>query len=63
MEHPIKARAVLHRLNAKMIRYREKEIEIKETLLAPMDQHKFPYANTCEYLFVKWLEYEKNHPL
>jgi hypothetical protein len=63
MEHPIKAHTVLQRLSAKMIRYREWEIEIKETLSAPMDQHRFLYANTCEDLFVKWSEYEKNHPL
>jgi hypothetical protein len=54
MEHSFKARAVLQCLNAKMIRYRERAIEIKETLSAPMDQHRFPYANTCEDLFVKW---------
>jgi hypothetical protein len=63
MEHLIKARAVLQRLSAKVIKYREWAIEIKETLSAPMDQHKFPYANTCEDLFVKWSEYEKSHPL
>jgi len=53
MEHPIKARAILHRLSTKMIRYRERTIEIKETLSAPMDQHRFSYANTCEDLFIK----------
>jgi hypothetical protein len=54
MEHSIKARVVLQCLSAKMIRYREWEIEIKETLLASMDQHKFTYANTCEDIFIKW---------
>jgi hypothetical protein len=28
-----------------------------------MDQHRFPYANTCEDLFFKWSEYKKNNPL
>jgi hypothetical protein len=46
-----------------MIRYREKEIEIKETLASPMGQHRFPYANRSEDLFVKWSEFEKNHSL
>jgi hypothetical protein len=63
MEHPIKAHAVLQCLSAKIIRYREWEIEIKETLSTPMDQHRFPYANTCVDLFFKWSEYENNHPL
>jgi hypothetical protein len=63
MEHPIKARAILQHLSAKMIRYREWAIEIKETLSAPMHQHRFLYANTCKDLFVNWSEYEKNHLL
>jgi hypothetical protein len=63
MEHPIKARAILKRLNVKIIRYREWAVEAKEILSASMDQHRFPYADTCEEIFVKWLEYEKSHPL
>ena len=63
MEHPIKARAVLQRLSAKVIKYREWEIKMKETLSTPMDQHRFSYANTCEDLFVKWSEYKDIHPL
>jgi hypothetical protein len=63
MEHLIKDQAILQRLSAKMIRYRERAIEIKETLSASMDQHIFMYANTCEDLFIKWSKYEKNHPL
>jgi hypothetical protein len=54
MEHPIKDRPILQRLSAKVIKYREHAIEVKETLSAPMDQHRFLYANTCEDLFVKW---------
>jgi hypothetical protein len=50
MEHLIKAHTVLQHLSAKMIRYREREIDIKETLSAPMDQHRFSYANTCKDL-------------
>jgi hypothetical protein len=63
MEHLIKARAVLQWLSVKIIKYRARAVEVKEILSAPMDQHRFPYANTCEELFVKWSEYEKSHPL
>jgi hypothetical protein len=63
MEHPIKAHAVLQRLSAKIVKYRERAVEVKEIISAPMDQHRFPYANTCEDLFIKWSEYEKSHPL
>jgi hypothetical protein len=38
-------------------------VEIKEVLSAPMDQHRFPYANTCEDLFFQWSEYDRNNPL
>jgi hypothetical protein len=63
MEHPIKAHAVMQRLSAKVAKYRERAVEVKETLSASMDQHKFPYANTCKDLFVKWPEHEKSHPI
>jgi hypothetical protein len=63
MEHPIKARTMLQQLSAKVVKYQARELEIKEILSAPMDQHRFPYENTCEEIFVKWLEYEKSHPL
>jgi hypothetical protein len=63
MEHLIKARAILQHLIAKIIKYREQEVEVKDTLSNPMDQHRFPYANTWKNIFVKWSEYEKIHPL
>ena len=63
MEHPIKDRAVLQRLNVKIVKYQARAVEVKEILSAPMDQHRFPYANTCDELFIKWSEYEKRHPL
>jgi len=63
MEHPIKAHTVLQQLSVKVVKYWAHAVEIKEILLASMDQHKFPYANTCEELFVKWSNYEKSHPL
>jgi hypothetical protein len=63
MEHPIKSLAVLQCLSVKIIKYKEQAVEIKEVFSAPMDQHRFPYENTCEDLFIKWSEYEKNNPL
>jgi hypothetical protein len=45
------------------VKYRARAVEVKEIFSAPMDQHRFPYANTCEELFIKWSEYEKIHPL
>jgi hypothetical protein len=38
-------------------------VEIREIHSALMEQHRFPYANTCEDLFIKWSEYERSHPL
>jgi hypothetical protein len=63
LEHPIKSLTVLQRLSVKLIRYREQAVEIKEVFSALMDRHRFPYENTCEDLFFKWVEYERNHPL
>jgi hypothetical protein len=31
-------------------------------LRGPMEQHRFPYSNTCEELFIQWSEYKKSHP-
>jgi hypothetical protein len=63
MEHLIKDRAMLQQLSAKIVKYWTQVVEIREILLAPMEQHIFSYANTCEDIFVKWSEYEKSHPL
>ena len=63
MEHAIKAQTMLQQLSAKVVKYQAWEVEIKDILSAPMDQHIFLYANTCEEIFVKWSEYEKSHPL
>jgi hypothetical protein len=63
MEHPIKSLPVLQRLSVKLIKCKEHVVEIKEVFSALMDQHRFPYENTCEYLFVTFLEYENNNPL
>jgi hypothetical protein len=62
MEHPIKARAMLQQLSASLVKYQAHAVEIREIYAAPMEQHRFPYANTCEELFIQWSEYEKSHP-
>jgi hypothetical protein len=48
MEPPIKALVVLQCLSVILIKYKEKAGEIKEVLSTLMDQHRFPYENTCE---------------
>jgi hypothetical protein len=63
MKHPIKDQAMLQQLSARIVKYQAQAVEIKEILSAPMEQHRFSYVNTCEDLFVNWLEYEKIHPL
>jgi hypothetical protein len=63
IEHLIKDKAMLQQLKASLVKYQEHALEIREIYVAPMEQHRFPYANTCEELFIKWSEYEKSHPL
>jgi len=63
MEHSIKDQTIFHKLSVKIFKYRAWAVEVKEILSALMDQHKLSYANTCEEIFIKWLEYEKIHPL
>ena len=54
MEHMMKVHTVLQYLSAKVVKYWAQAVEIKEILSAPIDQHRFPYANTCDDLFIKW---------
>jgi hypothetical protein len=61
MEHMIKARAMLQQLSSSLVKYRAHAVEIREIYAAPMEQHRFPYANTCEELFIQLSEYEKTH--
>ena len=46
MEPLIKSLVVLQCLSVRLIKYKERQIEMKEVLSTPMDQHRFPYANT-----------------
>jgi hypothetical protein len=52
MEHPIKYWAVLQQLSASIVKFRAHAIEIREIYVAPMEEHKVPYANTYEELFI-----------
>jgi hypothetical protein len=63
MEPLIKSLVVLQHMSVKLIKYKEQAVEMKDVLSAPMDQHKFPYANICEDVFCRWSEYERNNPL
>jgi hypothetical protein len=62
MEHPIRARIVLHQLNSIMVKYQMHAMDIKGIHAAPTEQHRFPWAQTCDDLFISWSEYEKIHP-
>jgi hypothetical protein len=46
MEPPIKALAFLERLSVKLVKYKEREVEMKEVISTLMDQHRFFYENT-----------------
>jgi hypothetical protein len=61
-EHPIRARTMLQQLNSSLVKYQMHAMDIRGIHAAPMEQHKFPWAQTCEDLFISWSEYERNHP-
>jgi hypothetical protein len=62
LEHPISTRAVLQQLGASLIKYQTHAVEIREVYALPMEQHLFPWAQTCEEFFIIRSEYEKSHP-
>jgi hypothetical protein len=62
MEHPIKDRAMLQQLSASLVKYQAHAVEIRDIYMTPMEQQRFPYANTYEELFISFSEYEKSHP-
>jgi hypothetical protein len=61
-EHPIRARTMLQQLNFSLVKYQVHAVDIRGIYAAPMEQHRFPWAQTCEELFVSWTEYERSHP-
>jgi hypothetical protein len=61
-EHPIRAKTMLQQLNSTLVKYRAHATDIRGIYAAPMEQHRFPWAQTCEELFINWSEYERSHP-
>jgi len=47
-EHLIRARTMLNMLNSSLVKYRVHAIDIRGIYATPMEQDKFPWAQTCE---------------
>jgi hypothetical protein len=62
VEPPIRARTMLQQLNSSLLKYRAHAVDIRRIYADPMEQHRFPWAQTSEELFISWSEYEKSHP-
>jgi len=62
MEHPIRARTMLKQFNTSLVKYQAYVVKGRRIYASPMEQHKFPWAQTCEELFISWSKYEKSHP-
>jgi hypothetical protein len=45
MDHPIKAQAMLQHLSSKIVKYRAQVEAIRDIHSAPLEQHRFSYAN------------------
>jgi head-tail adaptor len=61
-EYTIRDRTMLQLLNASLIKYRMHAVDIRGVYATPMEQHRFPWAQTYEDLFINWSEYEESHP-
>jgi hypothetical protein len=61
-EHPIGAQTMMQQLNTSLVKYRAHAVDIRGVYAAPMEQYRFPWAQTCEDLFINWSEYERSHP-
>ena len=61
-KYPIRAWTMLQLLNASLVKYRMHAVDIRGVYAAPMEQHRFPWAQSCEDLFISWSEYEESHP-
>ena len=44
--HPIRARAMLQQLNSSLVKYQMHAVDIRGVYVAPMEQHRFPWAQT-----------------
>jgi hypothetical protein len=62
MEHAIRDQTVLQQLNTSLVKYRAHAVEIGGIYVAMMEQHRFPWAQTCEEKFISWSKYEESHP-
>jgi hypothetical protein len=61
-EHLIRAQTMLQQLKFSLVKYRVNAVDISGIYAAPMEQHRFAWAQTCEKWFVSWIEYENSHP-
>jgi hypothetical protein len=50
-EHPIRDRAMLQQLKSSLVKYWAHAVDIRGLYAAPMEQHRFPWAQTCEEHF------------
>jgi hypothetical protein len=53
---------MLQLLNSSLVKYPAHAVDIRGAYASPMEQHRFPWAQTCENLFISWFEYERSHP-
>ena len=61
-EHSIRAQTMLQKLNFSLTKYWAHATNIRGIYVAPMEKHRFSWANTHEELFISWYEYERSHP-
>jgi len=62
MEHLIRARTALQQLKSSLLKYRMHAMDIRGIHVASMEKNRFPWAQTCEELFISWSEYKRSHP-
>jgi hypothetical protein len=53
---------MLKQLNSSLVKYWAHAVDIRGIYAALMEQHRFPWAQTCEEFLISWTEYEKSHP-
>jgi hypothetical protein len=51
VEGLMRASMVLQYLGARLEKFRQCVMEMKEVLITPMDKHRFHYVHTCEDIF------------
>ena len=61
-EPPIRAQTMLQELNSSLLKYWVHAMDMRGIFSAPMEKYRFPWAQTCEELFINCTEYEKSHP-